>query len=474
MLAVLVAALAGGLVVRAAPSSDPSPPVPLLPAAGGSGTEMRYVPDELLVKVRPGNTLDSALGATQRSLSLAAAEPVRGAPDLHKLRLPPGSDVEQAAEILNQLPGVEYAGPNHVLRLAEVPNDPLYNGQQEWYYELMNAPQGWDVEQGSSTVVVAVLDSGIKLNHEDLQNRIWSNIQEVPDGIDNDQNGYTDDVLGWDFYNGDNDPTDDSGNGHGTFVSGIIGAQTDNATGVAGVAWNVRIMPLKVVDSTGENTTEENVIEALNYAATNGAQIVNMSFANLACGALPNLRGAIQQVQQLYGTIVVAAAGNMDLSCVPDPAAAPGVIAVGAFAGPVTEQSSGSGLGCELDMEFDPNKRAIFNLSGSDASNWGPEIDVAAPGQCITSTSNDESEGLYTGRLQGTSFAAPFVSGLIALLLSQDDTRTDANIRTILCATAVDMPDGETPNWDGCGRIDIGRALTQGAYQSIVPGVTKP
>jgi subtilisin family serine protease len=424
---------------------------------------MRYVPDELLVKVRPGQTLNSALGATQPSLSLASAEPSLGLPGLHKLKLPPGSDVEQAAVLLSQLPEVEYAEPNYLLSLAAAPNDPLYGSSQKWYYDLMNAPQGWDVERGDGAIIVAVLDSGIKFDHEDLQGNIWRNIGEIQDnGIDDDSNGYTDDVFGWNFYSDNKDPADDTGDGHGTFVSGIIGARTDNSTGVAGVAWNVRIMPLKVIGSTGEGIEVANVIEAINYAAANGARIINMSLANSDCNPIQLLREAVQQLPEEI--IVVAAAGNLGLPCVPDPAGDPRVIAVGASAGPFIDQS------CETGAEFDSNRRAVFSDGGS---NYGQEIDLAAPGQCIASTSNDRTLGLYAA-WHGTSFSAPLVSGLVALLLSQNATRTDAHILAILCATAVDMPDGETPNWDGCGRIDIGRALTQGAYQSIVPGITRP
>jgi subtilisin family serine protease len=314
-----------------------------------------------------------------------------------------------------------------------------------------------------------VLDSGIKLDHEDLEDRLWRNPNEFLDGVDNDGNGYPDDVVGWDFVNDDNEPSDGTGQGHGTFVSGIIGAQANNSIGIAGVAWNIRIMPVKVAnDAEVPEASVSDIADGIRYAAKNGARVINLSVQG-ACGfRYAEIVSAINDVRSLYATIVVVSAGNSSLNCVPL-----GVIAVGASAGPV--RTEGPSLTCDLDQPtIDVNKRAIFTPDGALGSNWGPEIDFAAPGQCVTSTSNGQSLGLYNNLPQGTSFAAPFVSGLIALLLSQDPTRTEAHIRTILCATAVNLPDGNTPNWDGCGRIDIGRALTQEPYQSLVPGITKP
>src|SRR5262249_17056604 len=140
----------------------------------------------------------------------------------------------------------------------------------------IDAPEAWDVTTGSSRVVVAVLDTGVDYTHPDLAANIWTNPGEIPgNGIDDDHNGYVDDVPGYDFANNDPDPMDDQG--HGTHVAGTIGAVGNNGVGVVGVAWNVRIMALKFLDSAG-NGTVANAIRALNYAVANGATISNNSY----------------------------------------------------------------------------------------------------------------------------------------------------------------------------------------------------
>lgn len=418
-----------------------------------------YLPGEVLVKLRAGQTAQGLYSETLRAAGGGEVED-SGLPGLYRLRLLPGVDVEETAAAVARLPQVEYAEPNYLLRIAALPNDPLFNGLQKWYYDLLGAPRGWDVETGSRAIVVAVVDTGIDLDHPDLRNKLWSNLNEFSNGLDDDSNGFADDFFGWNFVANNGFPDDDNPSGHGTFVAGLIGAEANNNEGVAGVAWRPTLMAVKVASGDGAASTIA-VARGLRYAAANGARIINLSLAGV-CDRILTLADAVEEVQRERGVIIVAAAGNDGQPCVTYPAAEPGVIAVGASAGPVvTDPESLSGLSCKIDAPFDPDRRAIFTLRPPfSSSNWGPEIEVAAPGQCLASTSNGRLLDLYTNRLQGTSFASALVSGLTALLLSQDPSRNAAEVNVLLCASAVDLPDGDTPGWDGCGRISIGRALT--------------
>jgi len=197
-----------------------------------------------------------------------------------------------------------------------------------------------------------------------------------------------------------------------------------------------------VLDSNGAGTSSD-VAQGIIYAARSGARVINLSMARSAPSLA--LEGAVKEAHDTFGAILVSAAGNEGHAAVGYPAAYRQVIAVGAF------------------DHSDPVGRASF-------SNWGPEIAVAAPGVDVFST--------YVGdgyaQSQGTSFSAAFVSGLAALLISQDPNRTDDDIRQLLRFTSVDLPDGDTPNWDGDGRIDIGKALDTRVFQAAVPGIARP
>ena len=400
-----------------------------------------YVADELLVSYRLPlppmvvNAMHLAAGA-----QVLQHEPVAG---WYRIRLPRGVDPRQAAEFYNRLPWVKYAEPNYIVRAALVPNDPLYQDRQAWYYDLINAPAGWDIERGGPSIIVAVLDTGVDLDHPDLKDKIWTNAREEPpdNGVDDDHNGCIDDLYGCNFLLSPpgNDPNDD--HGHGTMVAGIIGARSNNGEGVAGVAWDVTILPVKVLDSTGAGSSSD-VAQGIIYAAKSGARVINLSMARSAPSLA--LEGAVQEAHDKFGVVLVSAAGNEGHSGVGYPAAYRQVIAVGAF------------------DHGDPSARASF-------SNWGPEIAVAAPGVDVFSTYLDDG---YAQSL-GTSFSAAFVSGVVALLISQDPNRTDDDIRELLRFTSEDLPDGNAPNWDGWGRIDIGRALDSRVFQAAVPGIAR-
>ena len=200
-----------------------------------------------------------------------------------------------------------------------IPNDPEFARQWSLHNtgqlgtpadRDINAPEGWDITTGSNSVVVAVIDSGIDYNHEDLAANVYTNPAEcTPDGIDNDGNGYADDCHGIDAVNGDSDPLDDEG--HGTMVSGVIGAVGNNGIGVAGVAWNVKLLPCKFTDTTGSGDTAD-AITCLDYVAAMRDRGVNIVASNNSWGnSLPSeaLLDAID-AQLQRGILFIAPAGN--------------------------------------------------------------------------------------------------------------------------------------------------------------------
>jgi subtilase family protein/fervidolysin-like protein len=252
----------------------------LTPAdTGKTRTAPPYVEGDVLVKFKER--------APQSERSRARAD--LGAKRLREFkshaehwRLGPGRTTAQAIERLRRNPHVEYAEPDYLVQAARTPNDPGYPSQ--WGLNNVgqtgglpgadiSAESAWNASVGDSAVLVGVIDSGVDYTHPDLAANIWTNPGEIPgNGIDDDGNGFVDDVHGWDFFNNDNDPMDDFG--HGTHVAGIIGAVGDNNLGVTGVAWKVSIVPLKFLSSTGSGPTSA-AIEAIEYATRMGVRILN-------------------------------------------------------------------------------------------------------------------------------------------------------------------------------------------------------
>jgi subtilisin family serine protease len=375
----------------------------------------------------------------------------------------PGESVPQAVERLRQLPLVEYAEPNHLLHATLAPNDSLFSGQTS-YLDAIQATSAWDVEMGEHSVVVAVLDSGIDETHEDLENQLWTNLLEVPgNGVDDDHNGCVDDIHGCSIITpaksdpscnmpADNGIRDD--NGHGTFVAGIIGAEANNGVGIAGAAPGVSLMSVKILDCLGGGTAAD-AAEGLLYAAKMGARVANLSFG--ADGESITLEKAIHEAYGTYGMVIVTASGNDGSAGITFPAVLPETIAVG---------SSGT--------PEDPNARSIF-------SDWGPQVDVVAPGQNIISTVPPAfcnvtwlcvQNGPYA-LASGTSFAAPLVSALAALIDSHTPNLSPAEVARIIKDTAEPLPDGNTPNWDGAGRIRMREALNVDRFYLGAPGISK-
>lgn len=375
----------------------------------------------------------------------------------------------------------EYVEPNSRIRplsaAALYPNDYFFG----WQWGLDNrekfdfhdrwtpkpdadidAPEAWEVTQGDSSVVVAIIDSGCKTDHPELAGRIWQNPGEVPgNATDDDGNGYVDDILGWDFRYDDDTPEDSSG--HGTGVSGVLAANGNNGVGHAGVDWQCKLMCLKVFGNDEDGTMVTYLAAAIKYAADNGADIANMSLGDDRGNQF--LRNTVQYAAAA-GLTMIAAAGNDNVEAIKFPAAYPDVIAVGA-------------------TDPDDTRSKHFGADTSSAgSNYGPELDVVAPGNNIYLLSNVD-DTLFTEGSGGTSLAAPMVTGIASLLKSLDATLTPDSIRAIITATADDEvgdPVEDAPGWDkymGWGRVSAEQAVSYGAVrshlshrgQSVVPQV---
>ena len=335
---------------------------------------------------------------------------------------------------------------------AMVTNDPQLN--LVGGVETIQLPQAWDITQGSSDVVVAVIDAGVDISNPDLINNIWLNPNEKSDAADNDGNGLVDDIHGWNFVknNGDVRPSPTSANAsriglnHGSVIAGIIGAEGNNGIGGAGVSWHVKIIPLKILDERGDGDTDL-AVKAIDYAIQKKANIINLSFV----GPTPSL-DFIQAVRRAYraGILVVAAAGNApeggsgtNLNFVPQYPVC--------FDDPLKEENWVLGVAALTDL----GALAPFSNFGSKC------IDVAAPGFRLPSTMLfDPPSGnteIYGGAWSGTSVAAPFVSGVAALIKSIQPTWGPDEIRKAILNTVDPIP-GNTDHAAGLGSINAFKA----------------
>jgi subtilisin family serine protease len=336
--------------------------------------------------------------------------------------------------------------------LSIQPNDPLYTRQwglnNNGSFTLSPAVSGadidmekaWSYSTGDTNTIVCIMDSGMKLDHPEFAGRLWVNKNEIPgNGIDDDQDGYVDDVNGWDFANNDNIPKDDLG--HGTNVTGIIGANGNNNYGYAGINWHCKLMPLKGIDQNNFGYYSW-WAEAITYAVDHGAKAINLSVGGSSYS--PVLGSAITYALN-NNVVCVICMMNGNTSSVFYPAGFPGVIAVGS-----TNPN---------DMRTHP-----FFWDAQSGSNYGNHISVVAPGNYIYGL-NHNSDTNFDSYWGGTSQATPHVTGLVSLLLAQDPNRTPAQIKTILQNTAEDkvgFPMEDLLGWDqyyGYGRINAYQAL---------------
>jgi len=328
-------------------------------------------------------------------------------------------------EIANIFPNYLYEINTTADEASNQLNDTYY--QQQSAHKQLKPEKLWQYTKGKGAVV-AVIDTGVDYNHEDLAGNIWTNVDEIPaNGIDDDNNGYIDDVRGWDFVDKggsncagaedcsgeDNDPLDI--NGHGTHVAGIIAAVQNNNKGISGIAPEALIMPLKAGYSTGRSgfLKTSDILEAITYAVNNNADVINMSFAGAELVVLEDILNFAFDL----GIVCVAAAGNSSSSTVTYPAGLPSVIAVGA-----------------VDSQ---NYKAYY-------SNYGEWVTLSAPGTYILSTMPNNSYDFKSG----TSMAAPQVAGLAALLKSKNKLKKSSvsEIKELLLSSVSEIksPNGFT------------------------------
>lgn len=355
------------------------------------------------------------------------------------------------------------------LAWAALPNDPLYERLLHW--RAIGLEQAWDITTGSRDIIVAVLDSGTDINHEDLRENLWKNPNETVDGVDNDNNGHVDDVYGWDFVDHDPIPAPNPATGysfagieHGTVVAGLIGAVGNNGIASAGINWQVRLMPLRILDSNGAGTTDV-AAEAVAYAVSKGASVINLSL--VGDQSSQTFHQAIMNAYQA-GVVVVAAAGNapknkpaINLNLTPQyPVCAKG-------AG-ITDATI---IGVAALDEFDV--LAPYSNYGSNC------VDISAPGDSLPSTMyRDISLDLpdtYGGSWSGTSIAAPLVSGAAALIKSLNPQFTPAQVYQFLIdgADSVRSQNVNAGDGLGAGRLNIKKslALAQVAIAAVAPAV---
>ena len=355
-------------------------------------------------------------------------------------------DISRILPQISRHPEVVWAEPNHVYQLHQMSvNDSLY--PRQWALPLTRVPEAWQIQQGNPNIVVGVIDTGVDYNHEDLQGQYWVNAledlnhngkldEEDINGIDDDGNGYVDDVIGWDFTdapnfpdNGDylkpdNDPMDEYPGGHGTAVAGIIAARTNNGKGIAGVAPGSRVMILRAGTAAGF-LEEDDIAEAILYAVQNGCKIVNMSFGDVVYSHL--IKDAVDYGTR-RGVLFVASAGNAGNFQLQFPAAYDNTISVGAV-------------------------DSLSNLAGF--SSYGAKVDLVAPGVNLYAT----RVGDEYNKVNGTSFSAPMVSGALALIWAQEPEAPSAVIRSRLLAGCRDVSYYGWDTYYGHGVLDVYASL---------------
>ena len=346
--------------------------------------------------------------------------------------------------------------------LAQV-NDPYYASRGSWqqtyddqwalkaigFLDSSNRKSAWFLETGvNNPIIVAIIDTGIDFHHPDLaRETIWLNHNEVANGVDDDSNGYIDDMIGWNFVDSDNNPWDFAG--HGTHVAGLIGAAANNSEGIAGINWGVKIMPLKVMNFTGRGRAIR-LAEAIFYAVKNGARVINLSLGTDEKSTI--LQDAVNYANR-HEVLVVVAAGNS-----------------GVDAGDITP----AGLDNVITV-------ASTNQAGKHAgfSNWGDAIDIAAPGIDILSLRARRTDfSLIAGQLDyqagdgnvgpqnryyratGTSFSAPLVSGVASLIFARHPAIKAAEVKRILLQSARDIDEPGIDRHSGYGMVDAYAALS--------------
>jgi subtilisin family serine protease len=420
-------AMAGGFICAAAALS--SMPTPAIGAANdsiipdASALTHEYVPNALFLRFREdlpqaqrGDVLELVDGTIRQAFWLV--------PGL--MSIDTTMSVADALKVLGTRGDVlQYVEPIYIVHAFEtIPNDPLFN--QLYGMEQINAPAAWDDHTGNQDFIVCVIDTGLDYTHQDIASNAWNNPGEIPgNGLDDDGNGYVDDMFGYDFYNNDSNPMDD--NNHGTHCGGTIGGQGNNGVGVAGVCWNVTLVGAKFLSGGGSGSTE-GAVASVQYCAANQFKVSNNSWGG--GGFSQSLYDGIQNAGDQFGHIFVAAAGNGGNYGASYPAAydCTNIISVGA-------------------SDQNENKASF--------SQYHPvEVDLAAPGVDVVSSVPGNNYDSYSG----TSMATPHVSGGVALVYSLMGDATAAEVKDIIMSSARPV-DAWAGNCVTGGILDVDAAL---------------
>ncbi len=415
------------------------------PGAGSPTRVRRMVADHLMVKIRPG--ADRAALAAHVAPHGASIRRQVGKRPIFLVALKDASPSTFDAALALWGKGdavIEYAEPDHIASIGSapvIPNDPAFT--QQWNMHNLggggkladadiDAPEAWAVTTGDSAITLAVIDSGIDLTHPDLQGNLWTNVGESgggkeSDGIDNDGNGYVDDVHGWNFSAGNHNPDDD--HGHGSHVAGTIGAVGGNGIGIAGVCHSVRLMALKFLDVTGSGT-DSDAIEAIAYATDNGAFATNNSWGG--SDFTLSMQTVIEEADAA-GVGFIAAAGNDG-----------------------TNNDIIPNYPCNFPV---PNVISVAATDYTDTLTWfscygSQTVHLGAPGFQTWSASKD---GGYQF-MSGTSMAAPHVTGAVALLKAANPNLSFSDIKTMLIHQVDSLPSMNGKSISG-GRLNLAKAL---------------
>ena len=421
---------------------------------------VEYAPDEIIVKFKAG-TSDETISVINSKNKVVSSEKIlkknpkavenektkilkkQGLDRIYLLKLSKQTDINKIINSYKKNSNVEYAEPNYIVHIDTIPNDlssslwGLHNtGQTGGTPDAdIDAPEAWDIQTGNANVVIAVIDTGVDYDHEDITANMWTNPEEIPNnGIDDDNNGFVDDVYGWDFYNDDNNPSDD--HGHGTHCSGTIAAVGNNSVGIVGVNWETKIMALKFLGADGSGSTWD-AIDAIAYVTMikeSGIPVIAMSNSWGGGGDLQALEDAISAANNA-GILFVAAAGNSyinnDISPhYPSSYDVPNVIAVAA-------------------TDHNDNLASFSNYGAT-------SVDLAAPGVSILSTTPNNGYNSFSG----TSMATPHVAGVAALIKAQYPELSSDGIKARLLGSVDPIPSLSGITVTG-GRLNANNSLVE-------------
>ncbi len=401
-----------------------------LKSESNPGSRVTSSQDDQLEKIKSLANADKTEQVfPQKSLSNTRSI-ASGLQNIYKIKLTPGTNLWQTISRIQQSGLVEYVEPLYQNEVLYIPNDPEADpskGKQD-YLAVIKAHEAWDIEKSDTSMIIGIVDTGVNMNHEDLQNIAYNHNDPI-NGVDDDADGYIDNYYGWDVADEDNDPTAD-GHPHGTPVTGMSSAATNNGIGMAGVGFNARYLPVKIAETSSQKLTKD--YEGVKYAADHGAKVINLSW-----GAAGNYSQYGQDIINYAvlekDAVVVAAAGNTNEELDFYPASYENVLSVGA-------------------TDINDNKASWATYSYY--------IDIMAPGDNVYTTKNNGSYEITTG----SSFASPLVAGAAALVRSRFPELNAIQVMEQLRVTSDNIyPVGENMTYEGKlgkGRLNIQRALS--------------